>query len=57
VLAVLYLAARPFVGAPPAGRPQGLIARIVRVERRRIGRGASLPYACAITAGLLFVIV
>jgi prepilin peptidase CpaA len=57
LLALLYLAARPLVRAPLPVRPDGLLARAVRVERWRIGRGGPLPYACAIAAGFLFVIV
>lgn len=55
VLAVLYLIARRLVPAPASLRPVGLLARAVRVERWRISRGGSLPYACAIAVGVLFV--
>ena len=63
LLALLYLALARLppgaatlnpVGHPvghPAGRPAGMMQRIWRVERRRIRRGLSLPYACAIAAG------
>jgi prepilin peptidase CpaA len=37
-------------GAPP--RPAGLLPRVWRAERRRIRRGLSLPYSCAIAAGV-----
>jgi prepilin peptidase CpaA len=57
LLALLYLAARPLVRPPVPVRPDGLLARAMRVERWRIGRGGPLPYACAIAAGFLFVIV
>jgi prepilin peptidase CpaA len=57
LLALVYLAARHFVSAPVAPRPDRLFARAMRVERWRIGRGGPLPYACAIAAGFLFVIV
>lgn len=41
----------------PAGpRPAGLIGRIWRAERRRIRRRLSLPYACAISAGVLLTL-
>ena len=56
LLALLYLAARPLVTSPASCLPNGLLARASRVERWRISRGGSLPYACAIAAGFLFVI-
>lgn len=56
-LAILYLIARPLVGPASTVRPQGFLARVVRAERWRIRRGGPLPYACAIAAGLLLVIV
>ena len=34
-------------------RPTGLLRRVWRAERRRIRRRLSLPYACAIAAGVL----
>jgi prepilin peptidase CpaA len=40
-------------GQPP---PTGLVGRIWRVERRRIRRRLSLPYACAISAGVLLTL-
>lgn len=57
LLAILYLVAQPLLGPSIPTRPKGLLARVVRAERWRIRRGAPLPYACAIAAGLLFVIV
>lgn len=57
LLAILYLVARPLLGPAGPARPQGLLGRVVRAERWRIRRGGPLPYACAIAAGLLFVIV
>jgi prepilin peptidase CpaA len=57
LLAILYLAVRPFVRAPTSVCVHGLIARVVRIERWRISRGRSLPYACAIAAGYLFATV
>jgi prepilin peptidase CpaA len=57
LLALVYLAARQLVSIPAAPRPNRLFARAMRVERWRIGRGGPLPYACAIAAGFLFVIV
>ncbi len=45
-------------GRPPrAGvRPRGLLARIVRIERRRLSRGGPLPYASAIAAGTILIV-
>ena len=37
-------------------RRRSFVARIYRVERWRIGRHASLPYACAIAAAMLFTL-
>jgi hypothetical protein len=45
------------VRAPTSVCVHGLIARVVRIERWRISRGRSLPYACAIAAGYLFATV
>ncbi len=57
VLALLYLLARRLVPPPRTARPRTLLARALRVERWRIHRGAPLPYACAIAAGGLFVLI
>ena len=57
LLALLYLAARHLARGPVQPRPNNLLTRVMRVERCRIRRGGSLPYACAIAAGFLFVIV
>lgn len=57
LLAIFYLVARRLVPAPAPLRPDGLLARALRVERWRISRGGPLPYACAIAAGALFVTV
>ena len=38
-------------------RPRHLLGRVLRAERWRLLRGASLPYASAICAGTLFVIL
>ena len=61
VLAAAYVIARrlsvvPASPAPAAGR-RGWASRVLRVERWRIRRGRPLPYACAIAAGFLFIIV
>ena len=72
LLALLYLAARTYVTAPgqapsitpaPGTDPsyvrqkKHFLARIARIERWRIHRGCPLPYACAIAAGFLFVVL
>lgn len=57
VLALLYLAARFVVPRPPASRPRSLLRRALRAEAWRIRRGGPLPYACAIAAGGLFVLL
>ena len=57
VLALSYLLARRLVSPPPAERPHYLLARALRVERWRIHRGGPLPYACAIAAGGLLVLL
>ena len=62
VLALLYLAlARLLPGSATGPRAHpvsraGLVPRVLRVERRRIRRGQSLPYSCAITAGVLLTL-
>ncbi len=56
-LALVYLGARRVTAAPSAQRPTRLAARACRVERWRIRRGGPLPYACAIAAGFLFIIL
>lgn len=57
VLAFAYLMGRLLVQRPGAQRPRNLFARILRVERWRIARGGPLPYACAIAAGGLFILL
>jgi prepilin peptidase CpaA len=51
-LALLYLLLRPLLRGRAMGeRPPGLLARVRRIERWRIGRGGPLPYGIAIAAG------
>ena len=57
VLALLYLVARRVTPLPAAHRPNRFVARALRVERWRIHRGGPLPYAFAIAAGFLFVVL
>jgi prepilin peptidase CpaA len=56
-LAVIYLIAHRLVPPPRTARPRSLLARVLRVERWRIHRGGPLPYACAIAAGGLFILL
>jgi prepilin peptidase CpaA len=62
LLALSYLALERLVcgNAPPlpagSGRRRGLLRRIWRAERRRIHRRLSLPYSCAIAAGVLLTL-
>jgi prepilin peptidase CpaA len=59
VVGLIYLLGRllSYGQAPrPGARPQSLLARIMRVERRRLCRGGPLPYASAIAAGTIFII-
>ena len=58
VLAIIYLALARLVRQPRyAARPPGLLRRIVRTEHYRIYRRGPLPYASAIVAGVLFVML
>ncbi len=61
VLALAYLATARLLPAPlqpgdTATRSDRLIGRIWRAELRRIRRRLSLPYACAISAGVLLTL-
>ncbi len=55
-LALLYLALARLLPGGVAPRPTGLLGRVWRAERRRIRRRLSLPYACAISAGVLLTL-
>jgi prepilin peptidase CpaA len=55
VLSLCYIVARRLISFPASSRPDGMFARAMRVERWRIHRAGSLPYACAIAAGVLFI--
>jgi prepilin peptidase CpaA len=60
VVGLFYLASRFLLrrrAAPAERRPSGLLARIRRAERWRMLRGGPLPYASAIAAGTIFVII
>jgi|HubBroStandDraft_1064217.scaffolds.fasta_scaffold23891_3 prepilin peptidase CpaA len=56
LLALIYIALARTLKYSPIPRPEGLPARLWRVELRRIRRGLSLPYACAIAAGVLLTL-
>jgi len=60
VLALFYLALGAALArrVPGSATPRaiGLLSRIWRAERRRIRRRLSLPYACAISAGVLLTL-
>jgi prepilin peptidase CpaA len=58
IIALVYIFSRFLLRRRPMSpRPRRLLARILRVEHWRLLRGGSLPYATAIAAGTLFVIV
>jgi len=61
VLGLAYLALGRLIPAAvlrrPVARPIGLLPRAWRLERRRLSRGGPLPYAVAIAAGGLFVLL
>ncbi len=57
LLALPYLPGRKLFRRPPPGRPVGTLARLLRCERWRLSRRGPLPYAVAIAAGTLFVLL
>lgn len=57
LLSLIYLVGRSLPAPHRTVRPISLPARIARVERWRLHRGGPLPYACAIAAGGLFVLI
>lgn len=56
-LALTYLLLERLVPAPRLRQPASLLSRILIVECRRIHRRASLPYATAISAAALLILV
>jgi prepilin peptidase CpaA len=57
LLAVVYVVLRQIILRRVQGRRRAtLMARIARIERRRICQRGSLPYACAIAAGAFFTL-
>ena len=57
VLAVLYLGLQRVIRTPSKAKPQSLVGRIVKAERWRIARRGPLPYASAIAAGALVIVL
>jgi prepilin peptidase CpaA len=57
VLALLYLLLGRMLPPPSGRRPATRLGRILRIEQRRIRRRVSLPYASAIAAGALFILL
>jgi len=57
MLALLYLALQAVLPAPAPARPAARLARVLRVEQWRIRHRAPLPYASAIAAGAIFVLL
>lgn len=57
LLALVYLVGRSMPAPHRTARPASFPARVARVERWRLHRGGPLPYACAIAAGGLFVLL
>ena len=56
-LAVLYLLLQRVLPAPRAGAPASLWSRVLRIEQWRIRGRGPLPYASAIVAGVLVVLL
>ncbi len=56
-LCLPYLPGRRLFSRPAAGRPDRLLARIMRCERWRLRRRGPLPYAVAIATGTLFALL
>ncbi len=56
-MALCYVSLARLLPRRPSPRPEGLPRRVWRAERWRIRRGLSLPYSCAIAAGVLLTLV
>ncbi len=56
VLSLIYLGTRRRISKPHSRKPDGLLARSIRVETWRLHRGGPLPYAVAIAFGALNVL-
>lgn len=57
VLCLPYISGRFLLAPPVAARPDRTLARLLRCERWRLRRQGPLPYAVAIAAGTLFVLL
>ncbi len=57
LLALIYLALPLLVKPPHRPRPRSKLGRFLRVEQWRIRRRGPLPYACAIAAGAVTVLL
>ena len=57
VLAVIYLVLSRTIRVKPSIQPSGALRRLLRAERWRICRGAPLPYAFAIAAGGITLLI
>jgi prepilin peptidase CpaA len=55
-LALFYVGLASILPGNPIPREADLLRRVWRVERRRIRRGLSLPYSCAIATGVLMTL-
>jgi prepilin peptidase CpaA len=56
LLGLVYLVLSYVVPPPSVARPRWRVARIMRVEQRRVRRRASIPYGVAIAAGAAMVL-
>jgi len=56
LLALFYVALARVMSPGIWPRPASFVGRVWRAERRRIKRGLSLPYSCAIAAGALLTL-
>ncbi len=56
-LCLPYLSGRRLLARPAPGRPADLLPRLLRCERWRLRRRGPLPYAVAIAAGTVFVLL
>ena len=57
ILALIYLSLSFVVGRPRPGPRCGLLRRLIKAEAWRMHRRGPLPYAVAITAGALPILV
>ena len=57
VLAILYATLARFAPPPASVRPLSRLRRYLRVEQRRLQRRGPLPYATAIAAGAIIVVL